>query len=177
MAAEGPDRILLNHPWRALRLPQVVCPDLLPGVADLFRVIERDSGMNPTIRAVTDPMAFRRKVDLIALIRVPDRFAAPIHRLSASKAGPSKRPLFSLRLCGSVHMTLISLSAKIISGHFGSGKNPEAFVRLSLSRLIPLCRSLPGTPSEELPFPPCIRRVLFCHNSASRASSTFHSWC
>ena len=62
-------------------------------------------------------------------------------------------------------MTLISLSAKIISDHFGSCKNPEAFVQLFSSRLIPLCRSPPGTLSEELPFPPYIRPVLFCHGT------------
>jgi hypothetical protein len=40
--------------------------------------------MNPTVRAVGNPIAFRRKVDLIAFICVPDRFAAPVHLLCAS---------------------------------------------------------------------------------------------
>jgi hypothetical protein len=35
-------------------------------------------------------------------------------------------------------MTLISLSTKIISGHFGSGKTPSAFAQLFASSLIRL---------------------------------------
>jgi hypothetical protein len=124
IAAEGSNRILLKRLGRVLRLAQVVRPDLLPGVANLFRVVERDSGMNPTIRAVTNPIAFGRKVDLIALFRVPDRFAAPIHRLSAFKAGPSNCPCLHFGLV-SLLMTLVSLSTKIISEPFWIVVKPD----------------------------------------------------
>ena len=56
-------------------MPQVVGPDLLPGIAHLLRIVERDGEMNPTVRAISDPIAFRRKVDLVAFVRIPDRFA------------------------------------------------------------------------------------------------------
>jgi hypothetical protein len=62
--------------------------------------------MNPTIRAVTNPVAFRCKVDPVAFIRVPNRFAGPIHRLCAS---PKKTSAF---------MTLIFRSAKILIGNW-----------------------------------------------------------
>ena len=50
--------------------------------------------MNPTIRSVSNPIVFRHTVDLIAFIRVPNRFAAPIHHLCA----PPKKAISSLTL-------------------------------------------------------------------------------
>jgi hypothetical protein len=51
--------------------------------------------MNPTVRPVSNPMALRDKVDLVAFIRVPDRFAAPIHCscISRAKEGSPDRPV------------------------------------------------------------------------------------
>ena len=67
--------------------------------------------MNPTVRAVGNPIAFRRKVDLIAFICVPDRFAAPVHRLCASSKEGLDHPFLSLTLY-QCPMTPISLIAK-----------------------------------------------------------------
>lgn len=75
---------------RALRLPQFVGPYFLLGIAHLFRVMERDGEMNPAIRAVTNPIAIGGKLNLIAFVRVPDRFAGPIHLLCASSKEASK---------------------------------------------------------------------------------------
>ena len=52
--------------------------------------------MNPTVRAVGNPIAFRRKADLIAFICVPDRFAAPVHRLCASSKEGLDHPFLYL---------------------------------------------------------------------------------
>jgi hypothetical protein len=73
-----------NSSPRALGPPQYVGPSLLLRIAHLFGIIERNCEMNPTIRAVANPVTFRGKVNLIALICVPDCFAAPVHRLCGS---------------------------------------------------------------------------------------------
>jgi hypothetical protein len=43
--------------------------------------MERDGDMNPAIGTVTNPNAVGGKLDLIAFVSVPDRFAGPIHVL------------------------------------------------------------------------------------------------
>jgi hypothetical protein len=54
--------------------------------------------MNPTVRPVNDPIAFGRKVNLIAFVRVPDRFAAPIHRFRFVQRGAIGRPFLVFAL-------------------------------------------------------------------------------
>jgi hypothetical protein len=67
--------------------------------------------MNPTIRSVTDPGAFRCEADLIAFVSVPDRFGVPVHPFFAAPKEVKEHPFLSLAV-DNAHMTLISLMAK-----------------------------------------------------------------
>jgi hypothetical protein len=62
--------------------------------------------MNPTVRAVSNPIAVRGKVDLIAFIRVPDSFAAPIHCLCVSRAKEGLRIALGSFLVGLIPRSL-----------------------------------------------------------------------
>src|ERR1700722_15637062 len=97
---------------------QFVDSHLLLGIAHLFRLIERVGEVNPTVRAVSNPMALRGKVDLVAFIRVPDRFAAPIHGswVSRAKEGSPDRPSHFQLAYSSQLMTSSSSKTKYFSG-------------------------------------------------------------
>jgi hypothetical protein len=77
----------------SLRLAQFVSPGLLLGIAHLFSIIERAGEMNPAIRSVTDPGAFRCETDLIAFVSVPDRFGVPVHPFCAAPKEVIRAPL------------------------------------------------------------------------------------
>jgi hypothetical protein len=93
--------------------------------------------MNPTIRAVANPIAFRCKVNLVTFICVPDRFAAPVHRLcNSSKKKRLEILLLSFLSFCSASMTHIFRIAKNINWQLGS---------LEKQTVKTICQSHPGS--------------------------------
>ena len=103
-----------------LRSPQFVGPRLLLGIAHLFGIIEREGEMNPAVRAVTNPGAFRCKADLITFLSVPDRFGVPVHPFCAASEEFLREPLSVFSHRQRPLMTPISLMAKNFNSKFGA---------------------------------------------------------